>query len=132
MLHSAVIDADAPQATLYNTQKLPNVDSLKIEYAGQVFHVQRSQKAFYIGRGSDCDILVNDELTSRHHCKILFHHNNFFLLDHSKNGSFYQSRLMGIQFLKHGSVLISSDLSLKLGQNINHNENDIIKISLRY
>ena len=40
-----------------------------------------------VGRGGDCDILINDKTVSRHHARIKRDGDKWLLIDESKNGT---------------------------------------------
>ncbi|MFQ5575787.1 MAG: FHA domain-containing protein [Anaerolineae bacterium] len=49
-----------------------------------------------IGRGSDCDVIINDRQISRHHAKIIRENDQYKLLDlKSKNGTFLNGVQLG-------------------------------------
>ncbi len=61
-----------------------------------------------IGRGNDCDVVVNDRQVSRHHAQIVRDDTGYKLVDlHSKNGTFL-----------NGQQLIGETQSLKDGDQI--------------
>lgn len=47
------------------------------------------QETTLLGRGDDCDVVINDRQVSRHHAKIIKDDDGYFLVDlNSKNGTF--------------------------------------------
>jgi pSer/pThr/pTyr-binding forkhead associated (FHA) protein len=59
-----------------------------------------------IGRGAECDIVVDDPGVSRRHAVVKPGRGGFVVTDESANGSFVNgARLTGAQTLRHGDVL---------------------------
>jgi len=56
-----------------------------------------SQETILLGRGDDCDVVIDDRQVSRHHAKIIRNAQGYFLVDlDSKNGTFLNGeQLMG-------------------------------------
>jgi pSer/pThr/pTyr-binding forkhead associated (FHA) protein len=50
--------------------------------------VNQVRAAIVVGRGAECDLVVNDGLASRQHLSIKLVHTQFYLFDHSTNGTF--------------------------------------------
>ncbi len=121
-----------PEKTLFNTDSAVHIESLSIEYQGKAYTLNNDSPPFLIGRSSDCQLQICDDVISRHHCKIIYHHHNFFLLDTSQNGLFYHYRLSPVLFLKHGSVMIMGDTKLKLARRITPNDDEVITIKAGY
>ena len=120
------------EETLFNTQAMPHIETLTIVYHGKEFTLQPESSTFLMGRSSDCQLQVLDEAISRHHCKIIYHHHNYFLLDTSQNGLHYHNRLSPVLFLNHGSIMIMGDMRLKLARRITPNDDEIIEIKVGY
>jgi FHA domain/Transcriptional regulatory protein, C terminal len=53
--------------------------------AGQRWPLAKDEMV--IGRGGDCDVLINDKTVSRHHARIRHDGEHWFLVDESKNGT---------------------------------------------
>ena len=121
-----------PDKTLFNTDAAVHIDNLTIEYRGNAFTLTPESPPFLIGRSRDCQLQICDDAVSRHHCKIIYHHHNYFLLDTSQNGIYYHNRLSPVVFLKHGSTVILGDTQLKLARRITPNDEEIISIKARY
>ncbi len=59
-----------------------------------------------IGRGADCDILINDKTVSRHHARVKREANRWVLYDESKNGTHVNGQpVPGSHLLKDGDIV---------------------------
>lgn len=66
-----------------------------------------------IGRDPACDFHLDDETVSLRHCKIVFHHNQWWVQDlDSTNGSFLN------EVLTEGSIILADGDQLRLGKAI--------------
>ncbi len=62
---------------------------VRLAYADQVVVCSReNHPKIVIGRGSACDLVIADKLASRQHCTLEAREDEFFLLDHSTNGTY--------------------------------------------
>jgi pSer/pThr/pTyr-binding forkhead associated (FHA) protein len=77
------------QSTILSSQKKPGIHiEVKMENGREVRHHFR-QSEITIGRGSQCDISLQDEALSANHARISFHHGQWWLEDlGSTNGIF--------------------------------------------
>ena len=63
--------------------------TVRLAYADQVVVCSReNHPKIVIGRGSACDLVIADKLASRQHCTLEAREDEFFLLDHSTNGTY--------------------------------------------
>ena len=65
---------------------------VQLYYLGKVYDLIAGQRAFIIGRGSDCDLVIDSNLASRAHAKIEFRWGDVVLIDHSTNGTFVEGQ----------------------------------------
>lgn len=64
------------------------------------------QETTLLGRGDDCDVVIDDRQVSRHHAKIIRNDEGYFLVDlNSKNGTF----LNGDQLVGESHILQDGD-----------------------
>lgn len=65
---------------------------VQLYYLGKVYELIAGQAAFVIGRGSNCDLIIDSNLASRAHAKIEFRWGEVVLVDHSTNGTFVEAQ----------------------------------------
>jgi len=62
---------------------------VRLAYADQVVVCSReNHPRIVIGRAKGCDLVIGDKLASRQHCTLEARDDEFFLLDHSTNGTY--------------------------------------------
>ncbi len=61
---------------------------LRLEHGGRQLQLNVQQPCAVVGRGSECELLVNDPLASRRHANIELRNGKFFLADQSTNGTY--------------------------------------------
>ncbi len=84
----------------------------------RVFHFEKLLKKIelnsediHIGRSSECEIVINEPLISRKHCKICFKKNQYVIHD---LGSVSGITVMGSRIEKNGSLTIPLSLSFEI------------------
>jgi len=63
-------------------------------------------KSISIGKGSENDVVVPDELVSRKHCALEFHRGGVYVADHSTNGTFLNGKRLPQKKGSKGKVLV--------------------------
>ena len=61
---------------------------LLLNYQGEVEEIAPGPRVFVVGRGRNCDLVVDDEFSSRQHARFVYRKGKFVLIDHSTNGTF--------------------------------------------
>lgn len=83
-----------------------NAILLMLKGAGSKKNWELSQETTLLGRGDDCDVVIDDRQVSRHHAKIIRNDEGYFLVDlNSKNGTF----LNGDQLVGESHILQDGD-----------------------
>jgi pSer/pThr/pTyr-binding forkhead associated (FHA) protein len=78
--------------------------------AGQT-SVALSKPSATLGRGEDCDVILDGETVSRRHCSITRWGNAYFLVDSSRNGTFVNGQRIS-------QVQLRDNDQIRVGQNI--------------
>jgi adenylate cyclase len=61
---------------------------VRLAYDDQVVVCSRETPRIVIGRQKDCNLVIGDKLASPRHCTLEARNDEFFLLDHSTNGTY--------------------------------------------
>ncbi len=82
-----------------------HMEQLGGKYAGIAVPITR--QIFIIGRQSDCDIIVDNDLASRYHALVTWDHDRGYLRDnHSTNGTRVNGQAgLGVVLLRHGDII---------------------------
>lgn len=95
VLEEVVWDSEDATSLFTMTQttlvKAPGL-SLQLNYRGHQVTLGTDRPSYVIGRGTDCDLIIESGLASRRHCRLEFRWGQVFLVDHSTNGTYVQSQ----------------------------------------
>lgn len=103
----------------------PVKNELTLKYNGK--HIKLAGSSLKIGRGYDCDLVVEAPQASRYHCEIRLHGNNkFSLVDNSTNGTYVLQN--DVELLFHNETVPLHNFGiLSLGQKTKNNNDHIIQ-----
>ena len=62
--------------------------SLLVGFAGERIRIDQWRPSIKVGRGPECDLVVQDRYVSRHHLTMRAMRTRFYLIDHSINGTY--------------------------------------------
>ena len=80
---------DLTDVNLQSAKMIPgDLGSLLVALNEERVRVDQWRMGIVVGRGKECDLLVNDPFASRKHFTIKLVRTHFYLFDHSINGSF--------------------------------------------
>jgi adenylate cyclase len=80
---------DQTDANLFSRTLIPgDMGSLVLTLEDKRARVDQWRTEVTVGRGLDCDLVVSDKCASRRHLTIKLVRTNFYLIDHSINGTF--------------------------------------------
>jgi pSer/pThr/pTyr-binding forkhead associated (FHA) protein len=85
------------------------------EGSNEEIHYELTGSETNLGRGSDCDIQLDDPQVSRHHAVIRFLEGRFFIKDlGSSNGTFVNKELVSLNPLDNGDLIQVGDTLLRI------------------
>ncbi|MCK5881770.1 MAG: FHA domain-containing protein [Sinobacterium sp.] len=123
---------DNSNQTLFNVSAIPVVRELLLKYAGQDYVVTQDNLPFVIGRDESCNLMVDSQFASRHHCKILYHNKNFILKDDSTNGTYFRLGVSQPTQLNRTMTSITGNGVLKLGEAMLVGDKDVVSFKAVY
>ncbi len=91
--------------------------------------IKLTEGTLKIGRGSECDLIVEAPQASRIHCEIRHNGNKCSLIDTSTNGTYILQNNVELQFNNEAVPLLQSGV-LSLGQHSESNANHLIHFSI--
>jgi DNA-binding CsgD family transcriptional regulator len=85
-----------------------------------------NKKDFFLGRGVDCDLVVNDSSVSRKHCRIYFQRDEPWVIDlESRNGTLLNgSSISEERLLRDGDILTLGRQDFLFSQSIEQGDED--------
>jgi adenylate cyclase len=93
----------------------------KVEVASQ------DQKTFIIGRDIKSDLVVDAKLASRTHARITFRRNKFLLEDKSSNGTYVRTDDGENIYLRRQELMLWGSGHIALGQEVQDDDENVIK-----
>jgi adenylate cyclase len=82
-----------------------------------------------IGRSRECDLVINDKFASRQHLTIKLMRTNFYLIDHSINGTFVSLESGEEVHVLRGELLLDSSGEISIGRSRIERSGQIIRFT---
>lgn len=101
---------------------------LFIWFKDDVLEVEREDGEFWLGRSKDCLARITNRYVSRHHARLCYEDNAYYLIDNSSNGTFIKMEdddtdivILKDKMLVKGSGIISLGMPVdKAGEHVVH------------
>jgi len=91
--------------------------------------IPNTTTSFVLGRGTDCELVIQGELISRYHSKLEHRRGKFIISDQSTNGTFIKDR-DGLEiFLRREELALYGEGFISLGKKVDHTDIDLIHFS---
>jgi len=91
--------------------------------------IPNTTTSFVLGRGTDCELVIQGELISRYHSKLEHRRGKFIISDQSTNGTFIKNR-DGLEiFLRREELALYGEGFISLGKKVDHSDIDLIHFS---
>lgn len=103
---------------------LPHIDescTLELCYQDIKKQVQKETGSILLGRGPQCDLIVNARNASRSHAKIEYRRGKFILVDESTNGTYIQTGQNKEVFLRREELPLDGQGIISLGERAEKN-----------
>ncbi len=100
--------------------------SLIIAHRNLSLRLDHAHPNITIGRGEDCDLVVQEKLASRKHVSVRLMHTHFYLVDHSLNGTFVTFESGGEVHVLRKELLLDASGELTLGRSVREGAQDVI------
>ena len=143
----AVLKGSAQESTVYQvlwrTDKLHITDvnlhskrlipsdtgSLLLSLNEERVRIDQWRSSVTIGRSPDCDLVVNDKFASRKHLTVRLMRTNFYLIDHSINGTFISLESGDEVHLLRSELVLETAGRISLGRSRREEPGDIIQFA---
>lgn len=113
---------------LHSKRLLPSdTGSLLLTFGGERARLDQWRTSITIGRSKDCDFVVNDRFASRKHLTIKLMRTNFYLIDHSINGTFVSLQGGDEVHVLRSELLLESSGKISLGRSRRERPEEIIE-----
>lgn len=112
---------------LHSKRLIPgDTGSLVLTFGEKHTRVDQQRSSVTIGRADDCDLVVVDKFASRKHLTIRLMRTNFYLIDHSINGTFVSLESGDEVHVLRSELLLDSAGQISLGRSIAEHPGEII------
>ena len=105
--------------------------SLLVSHRNTSLRLDQSRPDISIGRGEECELVVNEKLASRKHVSIRLINTNFYLVDHSLNGTFVSLESGEEVHVLRKELLLDSAGTMTLGRDAHEGEDAAEIIAFR-
>ncbi len=102
-------------------------DQLVLKYENSEQDIFPDTSGFSIGRGAQCDCVINSNLASRIHAVIEYQRGKFVLKDQSSNGTYVQDQEGKDLYLRREEIPLIGEGSISLGAPAAENKKHVIR-----
>lgn len=119
--------AELTDVNLHSHKNIPSDEgSLLVAHRNLTLRLDKSRPSITIGRGDDCDVVVQEKLASRKHVSIRLLRTHFYLIDNSLNGTFVRLESGEEVHVLRGDLLLDGAGQLTLGRSVHDGATDVI------
>lgn len=101
-------------------------EHIELFFHGEIHFCRISETPYTIGRGTDCNMTVEDDMVSRQHCIVGYKDGKFTLTDQSTNGTFVRFGRSKPIRLHNETMLLTGSGCFKLGGMVDLEDEDLI------
>ncbi len=107
---------DVTQMTVGITRKSNRPSTLHMSYKQEDYIFHSKQTLFTIGRGEQCDLIIDEELASRQHLTLENRRGKLFIIDVSTNGTWVKNEKGREMFIRREEMLLPPEGNISFGK----------------
>ena len=111
-------------------QSMECIYELTLDYKDQHFKINDDNKSIMLGRGNNCDIIVNNSFVSRQHVKVEYRFDKFWIIDQSTNGTYIRFNDGNIAYITREEMILQGSGCFSLGQSNFEHSTELIQFSI--
>jgi len=119
----------ATASSFTNPAKHHQAKNLTLTYGRHQSVIPDSTTSFFLGRGTDCELVAKGELVSRYHSKIDHRRGKFVITDQSTNGTYIKIQDGQEIFLRREELALYGDGYISLGKKVDRTDINLIHFS---
>ena len=116
----------ATASSFTNPARYEQAKNLTLKYAGESHDIKTDTMSYILGRGKDCELVVNGDLISRYHSKIEHRRGKFIITDQSTNGTFIRTSEGQDIFLRREEFTLFGSGYISLGKKVDLDDENVI------
>lgn len=117
----------ATASSFTNPARQHQSETLKLTFNSNQHSIPRETNAYVLGRGMDCDMVIDGELISRYHSKVEHRRGKFIITDQSTNGTFVKTQGGQEIFLRREELTLVGTGFISLGQSVDGADENLIQ-----
>jgi adenylate cyclase len=107
-----------------------NNDEMILRYRDQSLKVNKERRSVALGRGDNCDIVVQNHFASRLHFYIELRFGKFIVADQSTNGTYIRFSDGNVVHITREEIPLQGNGSISLGQSFAENPAEVVEFSI--
>lgn len=111
-------------------QSKPNNTWLVATFGNKTIELGRDRRVLNMGRGTENDVVVSDQIASRVHARIEWRHNRFVLVDQSLNGTYLRTQGAVEVMLRRNEIALVGSGLISLGKS-DAGQNRCVRFAIR-
>ena len=117
----------ATASSFTNPARNEQSEYLILSYKGKNHSIPVDTTSYLMGRGKDCELIVQGDLISRYHSRIEHRRGKFIITDQSTNGTFIRTTGGQSIFLRREEFTLFGSGLISLGKKVDPTDPNIIK-----
>lgn len=119
--------------TMAATTSLARSEQIKLHllYGARALVMEQTNSGIVLGRDVTCEIAISDRMASRHHARIEWRRDKFFLVDQSTNGTFLAINGETEIVLRREEVMLRGEGRIAFGRSTSESVEETVAYSLK-
>ncbi len=118
----------ATASSFTNPARYDQAQKLTLTYETKPHEISSDTTSFILGRGKDCELVINGDLISRYHSKIEHRRGKFIITDQSTNGTFVRTSEGQDIFLRREEFTLFGSGYISPGKKVDLNDQNVINL----
>lgn len=107
-----------------------NIDEMVLRYRNESIKVNKERRSVVLGRGDTCDIIVQNDFSSRQHVRLELRFGKFVIVDQSTNGTYVRLSDGNVVRLARDEMTLQGSGSISLGQPYTDNPVALVEFAI--
>lgn len=117
----------ATASSFTNPARHQQAQNLKLTYNNERRNIPVETASYVLGRGKDCELVIQGDLISRYHSKIEHRRGKFIITDQSTNGTFIKTQAGQEIFLRREELTLVGAGYISLGKKVDQTDENLVQ-----